>query len=168
MTKKILVAFSTKAGSTGEIAEAIASRLGEKGFKVNIQPMKKVKDLLGFNAVVLGAPMYMFHLLKEALNFLSRFQKNLMEKPTAFFTLGPFNDVEKEWAGVHETFEKDLAKYPWFKPVATAVFGGKFDPSKLTFPYNLLPAMKQIPASDIRDWTKIRAWADELAEKFKD
>jgi menaquinone-dependent protoporphyrinogen oxidase len=167
MTANILVAYTTKAGSTQEIAEAITQRLREKGLDVDIQPMKKVSDLSGYYAVILGAPMYMFHLLKGAPQFLSRFRKALIEKPTAFFTLGPFNDTEKEWTGVHETFKKEMSKFPWFKPVTTNVFGGKFDPAKLTFPYNLLPMMKQIPASDIRDWMKIREWADDLAKKLK-
>jgi hypothetical protein len=31
---------------------------------------------------------------------------------------------------------------------------------------NLIPAMKKMPASDIRDWTAIRKWATELAAKL--
>jgi len=31
--------------------------------------------------------------------------------------------------------------------------------SELRFPMNLIPALKQMPASDIRDWTALRAWA---------
>jgi len=166
MTAKVLVTFATKAGSTQEIAEAISTRLREKGLKVDIQPMKKVSDISGYSAIVLGAPMYMFHLIKDAPQFLSRFRKTLIEKPTALFSLGPFNDTEKDWAGVHENFEKEMAKFPWLKPVSTEVFGGKFDPTKLTFPFNVLPGLKQMPASDIRDWTKIQEWADELAKKF--
>ena len=167
MAEKILVAFSTKAGSTREIAEAIASRLGEKGLEVELQPMKKVKDLSGFNAVVLGAPMYMFHLVGDAPKFLSRFKNVLAEKPAAFFSLGWINDKEEDRKTILGNFDAEMAKFPWFKPVSTVVFGGKFDPQKLVFPYNLLPAMKDTPPADLRDWKKIEAWADEVAEKFK-
>ena len=62
-----------------------------------------------------------------------------------------------------EQLDKELAKFPWLTPGAIAIFGGKFDPQKLTFPYNLVPALKNMPASDIRDWTAIRAWASTLA-----
>ncbi|MCL4514078.1 MAG: hypothetical protein M1379_00565 [Firmicutes bacterium] len=60
--------------------------------------------------------------------------------------------------------EQELAKYPWLKPIALELFGGKLDPAKLRFPHNLLtmlPAspLHQAPASDLRDWTAIRAWA---------
>ncbi len=167
MATTILVAYVTKYGSTQEIAEAITRQLRESGFEVDIQPMKKVRTIAPYQAVVLGAPMYMFHLVRDTLRFLSHFKMALIEKQTAIFSLGPFNDVEKEWAEVRGQFDKELAKVPWFMPVAKEVFGGKFDPTKLSFPLNLLPALKQIPASDIRDWTKIRKWTDVLIEEFQ-
>ena len=52
-------------------------------------------------------------------------------------------------------------------PRAIASFGGKFDPRKLTFPYNLVQALKSMPASDVRDWTAICAWASDLATQFQ-
>jgi menaquinone-dependent protoporphyrinogen oxidase len=58
---------------------------------------------------------------------------------------------------VAQAIEKELAQFPWLKPVALELFGGKF-PEKLTFPHTLLPALKNMPASDIRDWTAIRAY----------
>jgi menaquinone-dependent protoporphyrinogen IX oxidase len=64
-------------------------------------------------------------------------------------------------------FDKELAKFPWLIPAAIAIFGGTFDPEKLTFPHNLLPALKNMPASDVRDWTAIRAWASNLAAQFQ-
>jgi menaquinone-dependent protoporphyrinogen oxidase len=167
MTSSILVAYATKYGSTQEIAEAIALRLRERGMEVEIQPMKKVRFIAEYHAVVLGAPMYMFHLMKTALQFLTRFRADLTEKPTAIFSLGPFNDVEKEWTEVRGQFDKELAQFPWFKPVAKEVFGGKFDPTQLRFPLNIMPGLKQMPASDIRDWTKIRNWANELVSEFQ-
>ena len=30
--------------------------------------------------------------------------------------------------------DKELLKFPWLAPVAIEIFGGKFDPAKLTFP----------------------------------
>ena len=50
--------------------------------------------------------------------------------------------------------------------MAIEVFGGVWDPSKLGFPFNLLPALNKIPASDIRDWDAIRDWASGLAAKL--
>jgi len=85
----------------------------------------------------------------------------------AIFALGSFHAEEKEFQGSREQLDKELAKFPWLKPAAITIFGGKFDPQKLTFPHNLLPALKNMPASDIRDWTAIRAWASDLAAQFQ-
>ncbi len=57
-----------------------------------------------------------------------------------------------------------LAGFPWLTPVAVQLFGGKFDPAQLTFPYNLIPALKKMPVSDIRDWDSIHAWARGLGQ----
>ena len=119
------------------------------------------------NTGMLGAPLYMFRRHKNALHFLSRHREALTERPVAIFALGPFHEDEKEWQDVRAQLDKELAKFPWLTPVALEIFGGKFDPAKLRFPFNFLPALKQMPASDIRDWTAIRAWASNLDAKLQ-
>jgi menaquinone-dependent protoporphyrinogen oxidase len=166
MSGKILVAFATVSGSTQEIAEAVVQQLREAGLEVDIQPARSVKSLAGYRAVVLGAPLYMFHWHRDALSFLSRQRDALTKLPVAVFALGPWNDVEKDWQDVRGQIDKELAKFPWLSPVSLGVFGGKFDPAKLRFPYNLIPGLKKMPTKDIRDWVAIRAWADDLAAKF--
>ena len=162
----ILVAYSTVSGSTKEIAEAVAKTLRESGLEVDIQPSKEVRSFAGYGAVVLGAPLYMFRWHKPAIRFLSRHREALKKLPVAVFASGPTNQVEKEFEDARGHLAKALAKFPWLTPVASEVFGGKFDPMSLRFPYNLIPAMKQMPVSDIRDWDKIRAWASALPAKF--
>ena len=44
-----------------------------------------------------------------------------------------------------------VAEIPLVCAGRAEVFGGKHDPAKLTFPYNLIPALKQMPATDIRE-----------------
>ncbi len=166
MEKKILVAFATKSGSTREIAEFITNTLQEKGVKAELKEMKSVKSVSEYDAFILGAPMYMFHIISDAHTFIKKIKKSLMDKKAAFFSLGPLNDAEKDWKEVNEIFNKEMAKYPWFTPVAIEVFGGKLDPTTLQFPYNLIPAMKNMPPSDLRDWEKIRAWTESLPAKL--
>ncbi len=86
--------------------------------------------------------------------------------PAAVFVLGPFHDEAKEWQGAREQFDKEIAKFPWFKPVTVEIFGGKFDPAALRFPFSLIPALKRLPASDIRDRDVIRTWANDLSLTF--
>ena len=66
--------------------------------------------------------------------------------------------------------EKQLRQYPWIKPVEVHVLGGRWSMEKLPFPISLirrLPVMKKVPASDIRDWRAIRAWALNVAHQIK-
>ena len=167
MSASVLVAYATQYGSTQEVAEAVASTLRDCGLAVDIQPMRDVRALDQYRAVVLGAPLYMFQWHKDALHFLERHREALTARPVAIFALGPLHAEEKEFQGAREQLGKELAKFPWLTPGSIEIFGGKFDPQKLTFPHNLVPALKNMPASDIRDWTAIRAWAGDLAAQFQ-
>ena len=117
--------------------------------------------------MVVGAPLFMFRWHKDATGFLARFREGLLARPVAVFSLGPFHDVEEEWKGAREQLDKEPARFGWLTPITREVFGGRFDPAKLHFPFSLLPALRRIPASDIRDWTAIRAWASSLPAKLK-
>ncbi len=172
MKGKVLVAYASQYGSTQEVAEAISATLRESGPAIDLLPMKKVKSLAEYGAVVLGAPIYMGLLHKDMQRFLSLHQEALTQRPQAIFALGPLSMDEKEWQDVRATLEKELAKFPWLAPVAIEMFGGKYNPAKLRLPHTLiasLPAspLHGMPASDVRDWTAIRAWANSLVTKFQ-
>jgi menaquinone-dependent protoporphyrinogen oxidase len=167
MSASILVGYATRSGSTQEVAETIAATLREGRLTVVCQLLKEVQTLDGYGAVVLGAPLYMFRWHKDAMRFLARQRQALMARPAAVFALGPFHEDVKEFQDARAQLDKELLKFPWFAPSAIEIFGGKFDPTKLTFPYNLIPALKRMPASDIRDWTTMRAWAHGLAEQVQ-
>ena len=72
MLNSVLVGFASGYGSIQEVAEAIATTLREGRLAVDIQPVRVVRTLTAYEAVVLGAPLFMFHWHKEAINFLSR------------------------------------------------------------------------------------------------
>ena len=99
MSAPILVAYATRYGSTAEVAQFIASTLESRGISTLCQPAREVKSLQGIQAVVLGAPLFMFHWHKDALRFLDRFRADLQSIPTAAFALGPTTEPrsEKEW-----------------------------------------------------------------------
>jgi menaquinone-dependent protoporphyrinogen oxidase len=171
MSDSILVTYASRYGSTQEVAEAVAATLRDSGLEADLQPMRNVGTLAGYRAVVLGMPLYIGRWHKDARRFLSLHQEALTQRPVAIFTLGPTQPDEKEWEGVQAQLDQELAKYPWLTPVAQKLFGGKYDPAKLRFLDKLLatlPAspLHQMPASDVRDWTVIRAWASELAAKL--
>jgi menaquinone-dependent protoporphyrinogen oxidase len=168
MENKVLIAYASTHGSTEEIAETVAATIREGGLAVDLQPARNVRTLEGYQAVVLGAPIYLFHLHKDALRFLSRYQKEFTGGlPIAIFAGGPIEIDKDQWEEIRKQLDQELAKFPWLRPIAVEVVGGKFDPTRLHFPWNLIPAMKQMPPSDLRDWDDIRRWASTLATQLQ-
>ena len=166
MSVSILAAYASRSGSTQEVAETIAATLEADGLTVVCEPVSKVRTLEGYSAVVLGAPLYMFRWHKDAKQFLSRHRDALLRRPVAVFALGPFHADEKEFQAARGQLDKELLQFPWFAPVAIEIFGGKFNPTQLRFPLNLIPALRKMPPSDIRDWAAIRTWASGLADQL--
>ncbi|MBW7884512.1 MAG: hypothetical protein H3C34_18100 [Caldilineaceae bacterium] len=64
MSISVLVTYASKYGSTQEVAESVAAVLRDHELTVDLQPMPNVTALAGYDAVVLGAPIYnsRFHL----------------------------------------------------------------------------------------------------------
>lgn len=166
MPASVLIAYATNYGSTQEVAEAVAATLREGGLEVTVQPARQVRSLGGYGAVVLGAPLYMFRWHKDARRFLARHQKALAGRSVAVFAVGPaFKGDEEEFRGARDQLDKALAEFPWLEPAERVVFGGKFDPAGLRFPYKLM--IGKLPALDLRDWPAIRAWAAALPETMR-
>ncbi len=167
MPASILVAYATRYGATREVAEAVTAVLHDQSLDVELQPARTVQSLETYGAVVLGAPLYMSRWHADAMRFLSRHRKDLVARRVAIFALGPWHDSEKERQESRAQLDKELLKHRWLAPAAVQVFGGKFDPAKLGFPYTLIGPLKKLPPEDARDWSAIRAWAAGLASSLQ-
>ncbi len=161
--RSILLAYATRFGSTQEVAETIAVELRQAGFTVDIQPMQEVKALANYDAVILGAAIYNAKWHPDAHQFLSQHHETLGKRPVLIFALGPLSNSDAARRNSRRQLDKELAKYPWLKPVAVEIFAGKYDPSKpgLGFFERLLPAR------DHRNWDAIRAWANSLPAQLQ-
>jgi hypothetical protein len=82
----------------------------------------------------------------EAVGFLRRHRRALVERPLAIFALGPRTTGERDLAGARAQLDRALAKVPDLRPCTIAIFGGVIDPATLRFPF------RRMPASDARDW----------------
>jgi menaquinone-dependent protoporphyrinogen oxidase len=162
MPTTVLVTWVTRYGSTEEVAHAVADDLMKYGLAVNAQPISAVDGLERYSAVVLGCALYMARLHKDARHFLESHRDELVRRPVGVFVLGPIHADAKEFAEAERQMKKELAKFPWFTPVAQQVIGGRFNPERLGFPFSMVPALRKVPASDARDWDSIHAWAGTL------
>ena len=157
---KILIAYASKHGSTQQVADAVAAALEETGLEAEVRPARTVDDPGAYDAVVLGAPIYMTRWHKEARGFVRRHRKALERVPVAIFALGPVTERPEDWEGAQKQLDKALAALPEIAPVDVKLFGGAIDPAQLHFPFS------HMPAADVRDWTTIRAWGAGLPERL--
>lgn len=166
MPSKVLIAYSTKYGSTTEVAERIGAELCGLGHDVDVVRAGEVRDITGYDAIVVGAPFYIGSWPKEARTFLDQHQVALVAKPVALFALGP-TSKDEDMAEAEKQIDGMLEKLGWLKPTVTRMFVGKYDPKLLRGPDKLLTKLPASPlhdlaANDDRDWDAISAWARSL------
>jgi menaquinone-dependent protoporphyrinogen oxidase len=157
MDTPVLVAYATKAGSTREVADAVARTLREHGLEADVRPAAEVGTLATYGAVILGTALYTGRVHRDARRFLRSHRAELTERPLAVFAMGPKTLADEEVAASRAQLDRALAAHPELRPDPVAIFGGVVEPAKLRFPFN------HMPASDARDWDAIRAWADQVA-----
>ncbi len=125
--------------------------------------MRDVRSLDGYGAVVFGIPLYMMRLHRDGRRFLAAFRSELPAHPVALFVLGPVHDKEEEFVPPRHQLTKQLAKFALVCAGCPGSLWRPVDPTRLGFPFSLLSAMRNAPASDARNWTAIHAWAEMLS-----
>jgi len=86
MAKRILVAYASGTGSTGEVAEFIGQALGAEDVAVDVFPARQVADIEPYSAVVLGSSIRVGRWLPDAVQFVERHHDRLAQIPVAYFT----------------------------------------------------------------------------------
>jgi len=188
---RILVAYTTMAGSTVEVAQAVGEEISKSGFQVDVLPISEIEDLSAYDGVVVGGPMIIgWH--RSALGFLKKNRETFQQIPLAVFVtaISLTQTGETSVDGVPVTVDEKLPKTPVnedrlnfreryarlsnyispilkatrsSKPVSIGVFGGRLEYGRLKW-WAVLFVMLiiQAPAGDKRNWTAIRSWAAGL------
>src|SRR5512133_2497066 len=86
---KVLIAVASKHGSTREIAAAITEELAGRNIDAVQHEAAEVKDLEGYNAVILGSAIYAGRWMSEARSFAERYHEALVHMPVWVFSSGP-------------------------------------------------------------------------------
>lgn len=164
MSKKVLVAYATKYGATAEIAEKIGEVLSQTGNSVDVLPVKQVKDLDAYDAVILGSAVYIFHWRKEASRFLKANAKLLAERPLWIFSSGPTGKGDPVELADGWRFPKGLQPLlDNIKPREVVVFHGAIDPGKMKGMEKWMIQKVGAALEDSRDWEAIASWAKIIA-----
>ncbi|MBS2031458.1 MAG: flavodoxin domain-containing protein [Deltaproteobacteria bacterium] len=161
---RILVAYASRYGSTRGIAEAIGQALSEQGGDVTVAPVRDIRDVSSFDAVVVGAPLYFHGWLPEALEFLTRFRLSLLGRPLAIFGVGlsMLHGGPGEVVDARECVEASLREVHELQPVSLGIFTGVLQPRDHPFFMRWYLRLRRAPEGDFRDWDEIRRWALQL------
>jgi len=109
---RVLIAYGSKRGSTGEIAKAIGWTFEELGVEVDVRPAAEVEDVVPYEAVVLGGAVYMNRWHRDARRFGRRFAGALRERPVWLFSSGPLDLTAEERNVPPVPFVAKLAERP--------------------------------------------------------
>ncbi len=165
MVARILVVYATRAGSTAEIAREIGAVIAATGAAVDIRPLSDVPEMREFDAVVIGAPLYMGRVVSEIALFVREHQTALEQMPVAAFVVGGFltdqSEKCREWArGLMErTLEPVVAR-------EIGLFAGYINTSRMSFSQRISIRCLGVKTGDFRDWEMIREWARGLPGKL--
>lgn len=161
----VLVAYSSKRGSTAEIAETVAATLRREGLGVCLEPVEAVRDLDRFDAVVLGSAVYMKRWRGDAKHFLKKHRKALRQKPFWVFSSGPVGDPAKDNPEWNEP-PKLAEKVEEMGGRAHVVFGGCVPAEPKGFMERAMADGVPKEYRDRRDWDEIRGWAQQIASEL--
>ncbi|NMB79079.1 MAG: flavodoxin [Methanomicrobiales archaeon] len=165
MAARVLVAYTSKKGSTAGIAEAVAKELKARGLVVEVSTMETVTSLAAYDAVVLGVPVYTGRIMSPLALFVARHRDALGKLPVAAFAAGIAPVFPKTGEVSQFTDQLSTALQP-VRPVSVTMFAGRLDPKNLSFVERGLTALLKVPTGDFRDWKAIAAWAAELPAKM--
>ncbi len=159
---KVLVTYATRAGSTIEVADSIASVISQQGFRVDLQHIENVDNLSGYIAVIVGSAIRMGNVTPEVKKFVEIQKNDLINIPTAYFivclTLKDDTPENREKVADYLVPLRQIVT-----PFAEGYFAGKMDYSKLKrFDRFIAKRMVKAPEGDFRDWVKIREWAQSV------
>lgn len=159
--KGVLIAYTSKYGSTGGVADAIGKELCAGGMNADVLLAGNAVNVGSYQAVVIGSPIYMGKWMSEAADFVKENSDILRKVPVVYFlvcmTLS--QPTDKKRAEVLSYMEPVLKDVPEVKPLGIGTFAGALNYGNLSWLNRKILKSKGTPEGDFRDWNAIRAWA---------
>jgi menaquinone-dependent protoporphyrinogen IX oxidase len=187
-TPRILVTYTSNAGSTKEVAERIAAKISVESGTVDVLPADQVEDVSPYSGVVLGGPMILgWH--RRARRFYRKHRNDFKGIPHHIFMTamkvtgsagpgvitvdpeiltsaadpGKLSLKEKFTTVEHYTAPVNK-KIGGSGPASIAIFGGKLDYTKLKLPQMLFVMLVVGEApGEKRNWSLMEEWANGLS-----
>lgn len=127
--------------------------------------MKSITSLKGYNAIVIGAPVYTGKVSGDVTAFVATNKDELVRLPVAGFVTG-IAPVFPKTGDVKEFTDQLITALAPVNPVSVTMFAGTLDTGKMNFVERSLTSLMKVPTGDFRDWDAIAGWARSLPEKL--
>jgi menaquinone-dependent protoporphyrinogen oxidase len=158
---KLLIAVSSKHGSTKEIAGSIAETVREAGVEVDVVDAERVESVALYDAVIVGSAVHMGRWMGPARALVNRTADALRMRPVWLFSSGPLGDIVDPADAAEGMKLLGLVGGRDHR-----LFAGKADKHELGFGERAILRMVKNPYGDHRDWTEIREWARSIAREL--
>ena len=157
---RVFVAYATKLGSTGEIAETIAQVLRDGGHRALALPAHDVGSLDDWDAVILGSAVYAAHWQRDTRRFIERFREDLTARPLWLFSGGP---LDRRLARADQPITPYAAEITaGLGARAHRTFGGRLAPDAAVDPQ----VLQTHRIGDFRDWQAIVEYAYRIGREL--
>ena len=164
----IPVAYASEFGTTGEIAESVASALCGAGATADTRQIRTVNDLGGYDAVVIGGAIQYDTWMSEARDFVRRNEEALARMPVAyFFTCMVLSKPSDKADSKADRYAQKLAAVSRrVVPISVGRFPGVLDYSRMNLrtriASKILYKILRVEPGDYRNWKAINSWVNDL------
>lgn len=178
--KKVLIAYSTWAGATHEVANEIGKVFQANLFDVDVIAANESKSVDTYDVILFGTSIHAGQTVKSFRQFIKQNIDILIKKPTALFVVcaNMMNDSEDNREETLAWLDRVIGKYNKLKPLSIGLFGGATLTNGDDFNKLNILIRKTITAmnkkmidehgrSDFRDWGFIHSWAEEVINKIE-
>lgn len=159
----VLVAYGTTHGSTEGIANMIADTLRSEGLRADVRPAAEVRDVAGFDAIVLGGALYANRWHRDVRRFARRYAKAVTGRPVWLFSSGPLDSSADG---------QDIAPVPQAADAARRLaarehvtFGGRLSDEGGGFIVRSMVRNGQ--GGDFRNPSRIAEWSRTIADQLR-
>lgn len=166
--RRLLVAYASRFGTTGEVAEATADAACQQGMLADTKAIGDVANIGDYDAVIIGAPINYDNWMSEARDFVTDNETALSNLPVAyFFTCGTLFEPTAENRNKAQIYADKLENLSErVAPVEIGQFAGVLDYSRMDLRTRIamrIPStLMGVDEGDYRDWDAIRSWSHDL------
>jgi len=154
-----IVITASKHGATAEIGQLIGDVFTEAGVETTVRPAELVKDLQGYDAVVLGSAVYMGRWMESASRLVARMPDDFAASDVWLFSSGPLGDPPMPGSEPDDTepmLDRTHAR-------EHRTFAGRIVRDELRFGEKAITKLVGVPEGDFIPRDEIRSWASEIA-----